>query len=343
MPSFRLLLAPTALAASALLLASCAAAETTAEGAATETAPAALAVQNRWVNNVQFAGGFVAEASGFYEDEQLTVTSTPGGPGVNVEPLVVQGTADIGLSNPANTAHAVAEGAPLTIVGAVYQTSPSAVISLADDPIEAPADLVGRSVGVTAASTASFTAWLASAGVDAADVEIVPIQGDAAPLVSGQVDAISGLATNQGVALELAGEQPVVLELSDFGRDSMDLTYTVATADLDDPERRSAIVRYLAAEIRGWLSVIDDPQAAVDVVLEGPGADLDLDAVQQLEQATLTNDYIRPSDDVQVLAMPEELVDKTLATLAQDGVDADASLFDGSLVDEAYALIEAGE
>ncbi|AFR51079.1 ABC transporter substrate-binding protein [Gordonia sp. KTR9] len=141
----RALLAPVALATAAVILSSCGSTDggTTADGTAVST----LAVQNRWVDNVQFAGGFVAQASGYYTDQGLTVTTTPGGPGVNVEPLVVQGTADVGLSNPTNTANAVAEGAPLTIIGAGYQTSPSAVISLADDPIEEPADLVGRSVG----------------------------------------------------------------------------------------------------------------------------------------------------------------------------------------------------
>lgn len=337
----RALLAPVALATAAVILSSCGSTDggTTADGTAVST----LAVQNRWVNNVQFAGGFVAQASGYYTDQGLTVTTTPGGPGVNVEPLVVQGTADVGLSNPTNTANAVAEGAPLTIIGAGYQTSPSAVISLADDPIEEPADLVGRSVGVTAASTADFVAWLESTGVDESEVTIVPIQGDAAPLISGQVDAISGLATNQPAALELAGKDPVLLLLSDFGRETMDLTYTVATADLEDPDKRSALVRFLAAEIRGWQSVIADTQAAVDTVVGGPGADLDLDPEQQLQQATLTNPYIQPSDDVRVRSMSDALIEETIAALAMDGVSADAEMFDASLVEEAYALIEESE
>ena len=41
-----------------------------------------VTLQLKWVTQAQFAGYYVAEAQGFYEEEGLNVTIKPGGPDV---------------------------------------------------------------------------------------------------------------------------------------------------------------------------------------------------------------------------------------------------------------------
>jgi NMT1/THI5 like len=76
----------------------------TASGPATTggTAPVearTLNVQLGWIANVENAGEFVAADKGYYENEGLAPTLTPGGPGAILEPTVVSGAALIGLSS----------------------------------------------------------------------------------------------------------------------------------------------------------------------------------------------------------------------------------------------------
>ncbi|HTX01818.1 MAG TPA: ABC transporter substrate-binding protein, partial [Acidimicrobiales bacterium] len=81
--------------------------------------PAAMAkygsvtLQLNWLINVQFGGSFLAETKGYYADAGVDVTLVPGGPNVNVEPLVVQGKADVGISPIESLASARTAGADL--------------------------------------------------------------------------------------------------------------------------------------------------------------------------------------------------------------------------------------
>ena len=84
------------------------------------TEPATLTdlnVQLGWLATVENAGEFVAANKGFYAEEGLNPTLTPGGPGAILEPTVVSGAALIGLSSADTIALANAEGAGLKIVG----------------------------------------------------------------------------------------------------------------------------------------------------------------------------------------------------------------------------------
>ena len=91
------------------------------------TEPAALTdlnVQLGWLATVENAGEFVAASKGFYADEGLNPTLTPGGPGAILEPTVVPGAALIGLSSADTIALANAEGAGLKIVGVHVAAEP---------------------------------------------------------------------------------------------------------------------------------------------------------------------------------------------------------------------------
>jgi ABC-type nitrate/sulfonate/bicarbonate transport system substrate-binding protein len=287
----------------------------------------------RFTPSVQFGGSYVSDADGYYADQDLTVTMTPGGAGVSSTPLLVQGTVDVAYGAPGTTAQANLEGADLVIIGSVYQSSSGALISLPDNPISSLDDLHGKKIGVIASNT-SVATFLATNGID--DAEIVPIEGGTAPLLSGAVDAIFGLTTNQGVALQLEGYDPVFLPFAEYGMDSLDMTYTVTRSSLDDPAKRDALVRLLMADIQGWEGAISDSAALADLVVTDFGADLGLDVAQQTAQAEATIPYIRPDGLDRLLSMSDERIQATLATIAADGVQADESLFDTSLLDEAY-------
>ncbi|MCP1121757.1 ABC transporter substrate-binding protein, partial [Robbsia andropogonis] len=87
-------------------------------------------------------------------------------------------------------ARANAEGADLVIVGAGFQKNPFAVLSLSENPISEPADMLGKRIGVPSGDTATLDALVAVNDLDGDAITVVPVGYDIAPLTSGEVDGI---------------------------------------------------------------------------------------------------------------------------------------------------------
>jgi ABC-type nitrate/sulfonate/bicarbonate transport system substrate-binding protein len=300
-----------------------------------EAAPATLNVQLGWIANVENAGPFVAAEKGYYEDENLEVTLTPGGPGAILEPTVVSGTALIGLSSADTIANANAEGADLVIVGTTLQRNPSAVMSLADSPVNNPQELEGKRLGLQQSGEAIYDAFFRKAGVDASAIEIVPVQFDPAPLVAGEVDAFAAFQTNQPIALRAQGIDTVSFLLADFGYNLFANAFFITRETFEDDAARDVVIRWLRATRRGWEDAIADPGAAAEIVVSGPGADLDLD----LDQQTETLQELVPLIDTPAIAdhglfwMTEDAIAVNVETMNSVGISVDESLFSNELLD----------
>ena len=211
-----------------------------------------LKVQLGWIANVENAGEFVADEKGYYAEEGLDPTLTPGGPQVSLEPTVVSGAALIGLSNAdAIPAVANAEGAKLKIVGVTLQNNPSAVMSLVSNPVPDAKSLEGKKLGLQQNGEVIYDAFFQLAGVYVSTVTIVPVQFDPAPLVAGEVDAFASFLVNQPIALEAQGIKTVTFLLADYGYNIYADAFFVTEDTLADDEARDTVVRFLRATRRG--------------------------------------------------------------------------------------------
>ena len=163
-----------------------------------------VSMQLLWIDNVQFAGEFVAESRGYYRDAGVNVTLLPGGTTITPDPIVASGKALVGISSPSLTGSAVAAGAALKIVGAQYQKNPDVIMSLASRPIRNLKDIVGKRVGVQANIRSVWNAFLAVNHLQG-KVVTVPVQDDPSLVVSGDIDGFLGFYTNEAVTLEVKG------------------------------------------------------------------------------------------------------------------------------------------
>ena len=317
--------------ASALGVTRVAASGTTAPGELDE-----FNVQLGWIANVENAGEFVAASKGFYADEGINPTLTPGGPGAILEPTVVSGAALVGLSSADTIALANAEGAGLKIVGVTLQQNPSAVMSLASNPVPDAQSLEGKRLGLQQTADAIYEAFFLKAGVDASQVTIVPVQFDPAPLVAGEVDAFASFQTNQPIALAAQGIETVSWLLADYGYNLYADAFFVTEDTLADEEARDMVVRFLRATRRGWEDAIADPAAAAQIVVDEYGAELDLD----LEGQTATLDAFVPLIQTEEIAeqglfwMTDEGIAANVETMQSVDIEVDESLFTNELLEE---------
>jgi len=208
-----------------------------------------------------------------------------GGPGKNPIPIVAVGQAQFGIA--ANgmtmvTARLAKDPVDVVAVGTLFQTAPSAYLSLAapDAPAPKPKDMEGKTVGVQAGTEFTFHAFAKKNGLDESKIKLVNVQGTAEPLMIGQVDYFLGWVVNQTYQIEqeaakpdapatLKGKTWKAMRFADWG---VPMYVDVVFASGDTVKNRPDLVRrYLHALQRGMQFAIDHPDEAVNILAHFPG------------------------------------------------------------------------
>jgi NitT/TauT family transport system substrate-binding protein len=108
----------------------------------------ALTLQLKWVTQAQFAGYLVAEAKGFYDEEDLDITILPGGPNVAPEQVIAGGGADIIVTWMAAGMAARESGVPLVNIAQPYKRAGLMMICPTETGVTSPEDFPGKTLGV---------------------------------------------------------------------------------------------------------------------------------------------------------------------------------------------------
>lgn len=325
------------IAAAALALTGCSAAETPSEpGAAANHGE--LALQLSFVKNSQNSGEYIADAEGFYTAEGFSKVDLIAGP-TAVEASVATGKADVGFSTALTAASVIEkEKMPVKIVGAVYQKNAFTILSLEENPIREPKDLEGKRIGITAGTAKTIVEALARANdIDPAKITFVPAEGNPALLTNKDVDGYFGLDTNEKIVLEQQGVKVVSLPLADNGLPFAGTSFIVTDdAIKNDRERVKA---FLKAEIKGWAAAVADPQKGVDLALKSYGSDLGLNPEKESAQGKVQLDYVYPasSESSGLFMLTPEAITANITSIGYAGVTIAADdLFDMSLLEEVY-------
>ncbi|MFL4470590.1 ABC transporter substrate-binding protein [Tateyamaria armeniaca] len=292
--------------------------------------------QLSWLHSVQFGGSYIAANKGYWSDQGLDVSLSQGGPNAPVEPPVVSGTALVGISAADYTAAAVAQGAPFKIIGVAMQKNPFAIASLAGNPVNTPADLVGKRIGMAVANTPVLQALCTLNDVDINAIDIVPTQYDPAPLVSGQVDCLLCWETDLPVAMTVQGVDNTTMLMADHGYALHSQTY-IATQDAI-ANRRADLIALLKGEVMGWNDYLADTDAAAALTVEMyPDAGLDLQAQQLQAARQVPLMFSELTNDNGFGWFTDDTVAANIETLALLGRDVSADLWDRSLLEEVHA------
>lgn len=226
-----------------------------------------VTVQLAWLNTAEYAGFYEAEEKGYYANENLAVDLKELGD-TNPIDQVLAGKADFGLASADVLLSARAKGAPIVAIATIYQRSPVAFISLAENNIVRPRDLVGKKVLVHFDGTTGlvYRALLAAQGIDTSEVEGV-LRKDFSnkQLLAGEVDVTDAFITNQPVQLAQAGHPVNVILASDYGIDIYaNVIFASETTIANKPE---LVERFVRATVQGMQSAIEDPKGAAALTI----------------------------------------------------------------------------
>jgi ABC-type nitrate/sulfonate/bicarbonate transport system substrate-binding protein len=297
-----------------------------------------LDYQFSWIKNVEFAGQYIADTEGYYQDAGFSsVNLKAGGPNVQQDSVVASKKAFLGISAPDITGSAILKGADLIAVGALFQKNPFAIMSLAGNPIPDPEAMKGKKIGVQAVNEPVWNAFLKANKIDPAKIEKVPVQFDPQPLTTGEVDGWFSFFTNEPNLLKMKGIPTVNFLLDDHNYPLVSQIYVVRTDSV--AKSRDKIKALLQADIKGWLDSIKDPAAGAKLTVEKYGKDLDLTEEEQVLESVDQNTLIVTEDTKQngIMTVTDELVEESIATLALADLQIDAKkLFDLSIINEIY-------
>ncbi|WP_025310881.1 ABC transporter substrate-binding protein [Roseicyclus elongatus] len=298
-------------------------------------AQTAVSLQLSWLHSAQFAGSYIALDRGLWSENGLAVSLLPGGPNAPVEPPVVSGSALVGISAADYTAAAVEQGAPFKILGVAMQKNPFVVASLPANPVNEPADLVGKRIGMALANTPVLQALCTLNGVDIDGIEIVPTQYSAQPLLAGEVDCLLCWETDLPVAMAMQGVESLTMLMADHGYAVHSQTY-IATED-SLANRRSDLVALMSGEVRGWEAYREDTDAAAELTLEMyPDAGLDLET-QKLQAARQVPLMFSDLTDANGFGWwTDNTVAANIETLALLGRTVTPDLWDRSILEEVH-------
>ncbi len=312
-----------------LLGAAAASTALTLPGPARATTP--FTMQAAWINDAEFSGYFLAMDKGYYADEGLELTYLSGGPDVIPESAIIAGRADLTLTTPDTTIRAISEqGAKFKIIGAQYQKNPIGVVSLKKNPINSPADLVGRTIAVPPVNIVTIEALLALNGIDKAQVNIVPYAYDPTPLVKGEIDASLDFTTNVPFTIGLMGEEAQSFLLYGHGVTLYNDTVVVTEETL--AAKRKELIAWLRASRKGWAENLSDPALYPPqwekTWFAGTG--------RSIENEVFFNTAQKPLIDTPngIFSMTEEDIEKNIKALAAVGITGTRDMFDTTLLAE---------
>ncbi len=225
-----------------------------------------------WTPNTDHTGFFVARHQGWYREAAIDLqilpyaTATP-------ETLLAAHQAECGISFQDSMTFAVAAGADIVSVAAIFQKTASAIGVLASGPIQRPRDLDGKTYGGFGYPNEVPTMKaIIKADGGKGDFKVATLDAAAyEALYTKQVDFTIPFTAWEGVEAQQRGIALRYFQFADYGFPQF---YQVVLACdrqwlTKDPD---AARRFVAATVKGFQYSADHPdQAAAMLVSENPG------------------------------------------------------------------------
>nr|VFJ48924.1 MAG: NMT1/THI5 like [Candidatus Kentron sp. FW] len=288
-----------------------------------------LRMQSPWINDAEFIGYFIAMEKGFYKEAGIDFEYLPGGPEIVADSVLLAKRSEVALTTPDVTVNAIVkQNAPFKIIGAQYQKNPLGVVSLKENNVNTPQDLIGKTLAAPPANHLTVKAFLKINEIPLEDVRVVPYQYDPTPLLNGEVDATLDFVTNVPYTIQERGGSPSSFLLYDFGFRIFNDTVVVRDEMLE--KHRELLTAWLLASRRGWEENFKDPSAYPplfkDSYFSGTG--------RSVANEIFFNKAQRPlmENPKGIYAMSEEAIEANIRSLAAVGINATRDMFVNDLL-----------
>ncbi|MEV0687341.1 ABC transporter substrate-binding protein [Nocardia sp. NPDC050378] len=257
--------------ASVLVLTGCGGGGTEAKEPGTDGKTTPVSLMLNWYPYGEHAPFYYGVQEGIFAKHGIDLTISAGQGSTKTTQATGSEQTDFGWADTPAVLSNIDKGVKVKSVGVFLQTTPSAVQVFADSNIRTPADLVGKTIAVSAgdAPTTTFPVYLDKAGVPADQVtqQSLDSAGKMSAMLSGRVDGLIGFAHDQGPTIaNKSGKEVRYLRYSEQGLNffSNGLIANQATID-SSPKLVQAMVD---ATSEAFAAAAAEPEAAV-AAMEG--------------------------------------------------------------------------
>ncbi|MCF3629361.1 GGDEF domain-containing protein [Thalassospiraceae bacterium LMO-SO8] len=223
-------------------------------------------VQLKWRHQFQFAGYYAAIEKGFYRDAGLDVTLIEYSPGVTPIDQLMQGRVEFAVADTGALIYR-ASGVPLVALAAIYQHSPSILMTRADTGIETLEDLRFRRLMLGGGfMNAELTTMLRNAGLPVEKLDLVPSDTSLDTLIDGRVDAYTAYTTNEPYFMAQRKIPFKIFQPRDYGVDFYGDVLLTNEKLID--EKPDMVEAFRAATLKGWSYAVGHPDELIEVILK---------------------------------------------------------------------------
>jgi ABC-type nitrate/sulfonate/bicarbonate transport system substrate-binding protein len=245
----------------------------------------AVRVALDWTPNTNHTGIFVADALGYFAEEDLEVDVLEPSPVVSLQ-LVGSGRADFGISSQEYVIMARAEGTPVVAIAALYPHNTSGFASLSSAAIDSPADFAGRRYGGWGSDLEAvmIDTVMRDVGADPSGVEVISmVTLDFATAAQARLADFFWIYYGwEGIHAELLGLDIAYLPLADLDPVLDYYTPVIVASETTLRDRPEVVRAFLGALGRGYAFATARPEEAAEVLLaRAPELDRDLVVASQ--------------------------------------------------------------
>jgi NitT/TauT family transport system substrate-binding protein len=207
--------------------------------------------------SIFYYGITIARENGYFEDEGLDVETQASEGSAFVTQQIVGGGVEYGTNTPAETLVALSKGLDVKVLAGMYYAPVFSINVLEDSPLQAVADLKGKTLGITDAGGGEVPlvrSVLAAEGLgydEDVKIQVVGPGGALAvnSLKDGKIDAFAG-AINDFAGMEAKGLTLRSILPEEFATQPGD-SLMVRKETYDDPEKRETAAKMMRAIFKG--------------------------------------------------------------------------------------------
>lgn len=275
---------------------------------------------NFYVNG-QHAPFFYGREEGFFSKRGIDLKIQEASGSAGAVQATAAGKVTFGYADLPTMVTAAVAGAPVTAVGSVLRTSPMAVISLANHPVNTPAEMKGKILAITPgdADDVLFLLFRKRNHLKMGDLASVIFGKPLVKLhalIDGRADMLLGFSTTQPMQIKAAtGQNSVSILFADHGVDLMDTGIIVRPSLLkSNPD---LVRRFLAATVESIKAAQADPGAAAAAILKSRPKAGKLATMLAGLRAALPLFYAKGEPDSPLLYISKADMEHTLSLMAQ--------------------------
>jgi NitT/TauT family transport system substrate-binding protein len=214
-------------------------------GGSGEAALPKVRFKDDWFPQAEHGGFYQALAKGYYKDAGIDVEIVPGGPGVQVDQILLAGQVDLAMGRSDDIIAWDSVGLPFVIVGVYMERDPQAILVHDESPVRTFADLNNRSImGVQGSN------WIEYIKAHYhIDFRLIPSNFGIAQFMADKDFIQQCFVTDEPYYILKNGGHPRTLLMSDSGFNPYRIIYTTQRYAREHPAEVRA---FMAASLKGW-------------------------------------------------------------------------------------------